>query len=57
MKKTLFILMLLGLSQLTLLLFSACAHENLDNSKIPWARPAPYEGGIPGFGGGSGYGN
>ena len=35
------------------ILLSGCANENLDESPLPWATPAGWEGQLPGFGAGS----
>ena len=43
------------LFSLVVCLFSGCSEENLDNSELPWATPATWEGRLPGFGAGSGY--
>lgn len=34
---------------------SGCADENVDDSALPWATPASWEGRLPGFGAGSNY--
>ena len=36
-----------------LFFISGCANENLDESPLPWATPAGWEGRLPGFGAGS----
>lgn len=47
---------LLGLILLLPLLFAVgCTGKTPDDSTIPHARPASWEGGLPGFGPGMGY--
>ncbi|GHB95552.1 hypothetical protein [Cerasicoccus arenae] len=38
------------------LFLSGCESANPDESNLPWARPATWEGGAPGMGGGGGLG-
>lgn len=37
-------------------LISGCASKHPDESQLPWARPATWEGGLPGMGGAPGMG-
>lgn len=37
-------------------LLSGCFNKDRDESQIPWARPATWEGGMPGMGGVPGMG-
>lgn len=48
MKKT---LLLLALS-IPLLGLTGCLDSSPDEQSVPWSRPADWEGGAPGFGGG-----
>ena len=42
------ILLFLGIAALT----SGCFDSDVDEQAVPWGRPADWEGGAPGFGGG-----
>jgi len=51
MKTTSLALLLLAFAAL---LLSGCAKGDPDDSQLPWAQPASWEGGMPGMGGGFG---
>lgn len=45
-------LAILLIAAFALPLLSGCAAKTEDDSTIPWSRPASWEGGLPGMGGG-----